>query len=152
MKKKKKKKKRNSAFMQNNHLYMVSEPREVIAQWTALDTLHTDNKGHNNRDLNRLRYLSPGRRVHTTATQKTNETPANLVTLSSLARILGECWTIPRLLFCCCYKVEISSCTLIPLFMPGSVHSGSANWDDCWRTFPTSCERARFPDRFPHYA
>ena len=27
-------------------------------------------------------------------------------------------------------KVEISSRTLIPLFMPGSIHSGSAEWDD----------------------
>ena len=25
------------------------------------------------------------------------------------------------------FKVEISSCTLIPLFRPGSVHSGSAS-------------------------
>ena len=33
-------------------------------------------------------------------------------------------------------KKEISSRTLIPLFMPGSVHSGSATWDDCGRMFP----------------
>ena len=32
--------------------------------------------------------------------------------------------------------VEISSCTLIPLFRPGSVHSGSASRDDCGRMFP----------------
>ena len=34
------------------------------------------------------------------------------------------------------FKVEISSRTLIPLFRPGSVHSGSANWDDCDFVFP----------------
>ena len=28
------------------------------------------------------------------------------------------------------FKAEIRSCTLIPLFMPGSAHSGSANWYD----------------------
>ena len=28
------------------------------------------------------------------------------------------------------FEVEISSRTLIPLFMPGSVHSGSASLDD----------------------
>ena len=30
-----------------------------------------------------------------------------------------------------CFKVEISSGTLIPLLRPGSVYSGSASWDDC---------------------
>ena len=34
------------------------------------------------------------------------------------------------------FKVEISSRTLIPLFRPGSVHGGSASWDDCDRVFP----------------
>ena len=55
------------------------------------------------------------------------------------ARILGECLTIrsslvpfPSLF----YRVEISSRKLIPLFRPGSVHSGSASWDDCYRVFP----------------
>ena len=40
---------------------------------------------------------------------------------------LGRCSTIhspPALFF---FLVEISSRTLIPLFMPGPVHSGSAN-------------------------
>ena len=32
--------------------------------------------------------------------------------------------------------MEISSRTLIPLFTPGSVHSGSASWDDCAWVFP----------------
>ena len=34
---------------------------------------------------------------------------------------------IPRLRFLFCFEVEISSTTLIPLFTPGSVHSGSAS-------------------------
>ena len=50
------------------------------------------------------------------------------------------------------FEVEISSCTLIPLFMPGSVHSGSVSWDDCGRMFPDKFRVSSFPDRFPHYA
>ena len=34
------------------------------------------------------------------------------------------------------FKVEISLRTLIPLFSPVSVHSGSANWVDCGQVFP----------------
>ena len=34
------------------------------------------------------------------------------------------------------FKVEISSCTLIPLFRPGSVHSSSVSWGDCGQAFP----------------
>ena len=34
------------------------------------------------------------------------------------------------------FKVAVSSRRLIPFFMPGSVHSGSASWDDCGRMFP----------------
>ena len=37
--------------------------------------------------------------------------------------------------FLFCFEVEISSRTIIPLFMPGPVHSGSASWHDCGRTF-----------------
>ena len=50
-----------------------------------------------------------------------------VVAFSWLAKILGECSTIhspPEVVF---FKVEISSRTLSPLFMPGSVHSGSAS-------------------------
>ena len=54
-----------------------------------------------------------------------------VVALASLVRILGECSTIQHLpvcvCVCVCFEVEISSHTLIPLFMPGSVHSGSVN-------------------------
>ena len=34
------------------------------------------------------------------------------------------------------FKVEISLHPPIPLFRPGSVHSGSASWDDCGQVFP----------------
>ena len=44
------------------------------------------------------------------------------------------------------FWVEISSRTLIPLFMSGSVHSGSASWDN-WQV---ACEL--FPNSFPRYA
>ena len=68
-----------------------------------------------------------------------------VVAFSSLARILEESSTIHSLpapfffsgfFFCVCvcvfffvffFEVEISSRTLIPLFMPGSVYSGSAS-------------------------
>ena len=49
-------------------------------------------------------------------------------------------------------KVEISSRTLIPLYMPGSVHSGSAGCDDCGRMFPDKLRVSSFPERFSHYA
>ena len=49
-------------------------------------------------------------------------------------------------------EVEISSPALIPLFMPGSVHSGSASWDDWGRMFPDKFRVSSFPDRFPQYA
>ena len=44
------------------------------------------------------------------------------------------------------FKEEISSRTL---FMPGSVHSGSASLDDCDRVFPDELRVSSFPDRFP---
>ena len=49
---------------------------------------------------------------------------------------LGEYLTIhsPPALFL--FKVEISSRTLTLLLMPESIHSGSANWDDCGWMFP----------------
>ena len=50
------------------------------------------------------------------------------------------------------FEVESSLCTLIPLFMPGSVHSGSVNWDNCGWMFPDKLCVSLFPDRFPHYA
>ena len=49
-------------------------------------------------------------------------------------------------------KKEISSRTLIPLFLPGLVHSGFASWDDCGQMFPDKLRVSWFPDRFLHYA
>ena len=76
-----------------------------------------------------------------------------VVAFSPPARILGECSTnsFPTCAFFF-FKVEISSCTLIPLFRPGSVHSGSVSWDDCDLVFPDELRVSWFPDRFPHYA
>ena len=59
---------------------------------------------------------------------------------------------IPCLPFFFFFKVEISLRTLIPLFRPGSVHSGSASWDDCGQVFPDKLRTSSFPDKFPHYA
>ena len=57
--------------------------------------------------------------------KKKNEVVVVVVAFFSLALIWEECSTIhyPPALF----YVDISSCTLIPLFMPGAVHSGSAS-------------------------
>ena len=40
------------------------------------------------------------------------------------------------------FKVEISSRTLIPLYTPGSVHSGPTSWDNMWPCAPwrVACE------------
>ena len=56
------------------------------------------------------------------------------------------------LFFCFVFSsVEIiSSRTLIPLFSPGSVHSGSASWNDCDRAFPDELRLSSFLDMFPH--
>ena len=50
------------------------------------------------------------------------------------------------------FEVEISSRTLTPLFLPGSVHSGSTGWDDRGRMFPDKVRVSSFPDKFPHCA
>ena len=56
----------------------------------------------------------------------------------------------PALFFFFFFEVEISLCALIPLSMPGSVHSGSASWDDCGWMFLDKLSVSSFPDRFPH--
>ena len=48
--------------------------------------------------------------------------------------------------------MEISWHTMNPLFRPGSVHSGSAGWDDCGRMVHHKLRVSSFPDRFTHYA
>ena len=50
------------------------------------------------------------------------------------------------------FEVEINLCTLIPLFRPGSIRSGSVSWDDCCWMFPDKLLVSLFPNRFPHYA
>ena len=54
---------------------------------------------------------------------------------SSLVRTLGEGSMIPHLGFYF-FEVEISLCIPAALFLPGSVHSGSASCDDCGGAFP----------------
>ena len=74
-----------------------------------------------------------------------------LVAFCSLPRIWGEYSTLhsPPALF---FNWRFSSRTLIPLFMPGSVHSGSASWDDCGWVFPDELLVSSFLHGFPHYA
>ena len=87
--------------------------------------------------------------------QKTQTGQKSMVVLfSSLARILWECLTIhySSVIFFFFFEVEISSSTLIPLFMPRSVHSGSASWDDCGQMLLDKLCVNFFLDRFPHYA
>ena len=80
---------------------------------------------------------------------------AHVVAFSLPERIWGEDVRpfIPCLrFFFFFFKVEISSRTLIPLFRPGSVHSGYAPLDDCGRVFPDKLRVNLFPDRFPRCA
>ena len=53
--------------------------------------------------------------------------------------------SIPTCTFFFFCKVEISSCTPVTLFWPGSVHSGSASWDDCGWVFPDELHLSLFP-------
>ena len=59
---------------------------------------------------------------------------------------------ISRLCFFFFFKVEISSHTLIWLFRPGSVYSGSVSWDNSGQLFPDESRVTWFPGRFPYYA
>ena len=58
--------------------------------------------------------------------------PARVAAFSLLARILGECSTIrfPAYAFFYFLKWTLACPQVIALFMPKSVHSGSASWDD----------------------
>ena len=47
------------------------------------------------------------------------------------------------------FEAVTSSRSLFPLFMPGSVHSGSVSRDDCGQVFPNKLCVSLFPDRFP---
>ena len=59
--------------------------------------------------------------------------------------------SFPACTFCVCVEVYFSLRALIPRFVLGSVHSGSASRDDCGRIFPDKLRVSSFPDRFPHY-
>ena len=50
------------------------------------------------------------------------------------------------------FKVEISLCILIPPFMPGSIHNGSASGGNCGQMLLNKLHVSLFPDRFAHYA
>ena len=60
--------------------------------------------------------------------------------------------SFPACAFFFFFLVEITSRTLVPLFRPRSVHSGSARWDDCDRVVPHELHVSSLPDRFPHYS
>ena len=45
------------------------------------------------------------------------------------------------------FKLDMES--PIPLFKPGSVHIGSASWDDCGRAFPDELRVSSFPWKLP---
>ena len=60
--------------------------------------------------------------------------------------------SFPTCAFFFFFKVEISLGTPLQLFMPGSVHSGSASSHVCGRVFPDMLRVSSFPDRFPHHA
>ena len=61
-----------------------------------------------------------------------------VVAFSSLARFFRIMFDhrFPACAFFFFFFEEIISRTLIPLFRPGSVHSGSASWDNCGWAFP----------------
>ena len=81
-----------------------------------------------------------------------NITLSFMMAFSSLARNFGQCLTIDSPPVPFFFKVENSLRTLNPLFMPESVHSGSAIWDDWGRMFPDKLCVSSFPDWFPYYA
>ena len=98
--------------------------------------------------------------VHKWKRNSCHESTGVVVAFSSLVRIRGECLTIyslPALLkkiffYVVVVEMDFSSCTLIPLFMLGSVHNGSTSWDDCGWMFPNKLHVSSFLDRFPHCA
>ena len=61
-------------------------------------------------------------------------------------------YSFPAYDFFLSFKVKLSSRTLIPLFRPGSIHSGSGSREDCGRVFSEELRVSSFPDRFPHYS
>ena len=72
-----------------------------------------------------------------------------VVAFSSRARIFLRIFnnSFPVCAFFFFFKVEISSRKQIPLFWPGSVHSGSVSWDNCDQEFPDGLRVSSFPLR-----
>ena len=77
-----------------------------------------------------------------------------VVAFSLFARIVGRMFDhwFSTWAFLVRFEVEISSHTLIALFMPGSVHSGSPSWFACGWVFPDKLHVCSFLDRFQQYA
>ena len=85
----------------------------------------------------------------------THKVVAVKLAFASLARILVRRLdhSLPTCPFFFLFSlIEISSRTLIPLFRPGSVRSGSVSWNDRGQVFLDELSANSFPDRFPHYA
>ena len=151
---------------------------------TVLDRRDTYIKGHNHRDLNRLRYLSPGMGVNTRYINSTKGVSYYVFSVTTflpptvdlpvtwhagknkvqkhhsgfffacegLGRIFDHSFSACAFFVLFFVLMEISSRALIPLFKPGSVHSGSVSWDDCGQTFPDKLRVSSFPDTSSHYA
>ena len=64
------------------------------------------------------------------------------LTCKDLGRMFDR--SVPTCIFF--FKAEISLSTLIPLFTPELVHSGSASYDDCDQVFPEKLRVSSFPD------
>ena len=75
-----------------------------------------------------------------------------MLAFSSLVIILGERSAIRSPPALPLPPVEINSCTLIPLFRPGSVHSGSTSLEYYGRVFPDQLHVSSFLDRLRHCA
>ena len=75
------------------------------------------------------------------------------VASSSLARNLGDGLTIysPPVLFILLIGNKLARTSSTFFLRSGSVHSGSANWDNCGPR-RVMCELFFLNDRFPHYA
>ena len=91
-----------------------------------------EKRGNGNRDYGKRNYwtLDPLLFSASAASNRGGRLQCRLVVaFSSRKRILGECSTIhsPPALYFLIFFMEISSRTLIPLFRPGLVHSGSAS-------------------------